>query len=62
MKKRDDAIPLTFEENQSYHKQKVRYISKNNLVLMMTKKIIIKSEITVIILENMEALLITFVI
>ena len=37
-----EMIPLTHEENISYKKQKVCYISKKNLVLMMTIKSIIK--------------------
>ena len=53
--------PLTVKESKLYHEQKVCYIFKKDLVLMMTIKNI-KSEITVIILENTEALLIIFVI
>ena len=56
-------IPLTNEENEYYKKQKVCYICKNNLVpmIMTTMKITIKSEIIVIIQENLEKLLIVFV-
>ena len=48
-------ISLTDEENKSYEKQK-------HLVLMMIIKSIIKSEIIVIILKNIEELLMIFVI
>ena len=53
-------IPLTKKENKSYHTQKFcKIYAKEILVLMI--KIIIKSEIIVIILENIEVLLIIFV-
>ena len=86
--KKKEMIPLTDEENESYEKQKVCYILKNNLILMnlilmkmikmnlILMKMIkmnliltkihlnhtIKSEIIVITLENLEELLIIFVI
>ena len=59
--KKKEKKPLTVKENKIYHEQKVCYIFKKDLVLMMTIKNI-KSEITVIILENTEVLLIIFVI
>ena len=55
-------IPLTNKENQSYRKQKVCYYAKKYLVLMIKIKNIIKSEIIVITLENIEVLLIIYVI
>ena len=61
MKKKKEMKPLTVKESKLYHEQKVCYIFKKDLVLMMTIKNI-KSEITVIILENTEVLLIIFVI
>ena len=59
-----EMIPLTNEENESYKKQKVFIYAKKNLVPMMmtTMKITIKSEIIVIIQENLEGLLIVFAI
>ena len=59
--KKKEMKPLTVKESKLYHEQKVCYIFKKDLVLMMTIKNI-KSEITVIILENTEVLLIIFVI
>ena len=56
-------IPLTDETNKSYHNQKVVINVKKNLVLMMTVELhliknTIKSEIIVILQENIEDLLI----
>ena len=53
-----EMMPLTIEENKLYHEHNIDYIYKQNLVLIM--KNIIKSEIIVIILENMEVLLMIF--
>ena len=53
-------IPLTHNENKSYKNQKVCYNAKKDLVLMITIKNIIKLEIIVIILENIEGLPIFF--
>ena len=55
-------VPLTYTENKSYEKQKFASCVKKNLVLMMIKKSMIKSEIIVIILENVEELLMIFII
>ena len=49
-------IPLADEENKSNKKQKVCYICKKDLVLMMIIKSIIKSEIIVTVQENKEKL------
>ena len=59
MKKKEEMIPLAVKEIKSY--QFVIYPEKD-LVLIMKIKNIIKSEITVIMLENTEELLIIFVI
>ena len=56
------TVPLTYTENKSYEKQKFALYVKKNLVLMMIKKSMIKSEIIVIILENVEELLMIFII
>ena len=56
-------IPSTYKEDKSYKKQKsLLYMQKNNLALMMIMKNAIKSEIIVIMLENIEDLLIVFLI
>ena len=55
-------IPLTSEERKLYHKQKVCYICKEEFSTDMIIKSIIKSEIIVIILENIEQLVMIFVI
>ena len=55
-------VPLTYEENKSYEKQNVCYISKKEFSTDDDNKNIIKSEIIVIILENIEELLMIFVI
>ena len=58
---KNEMMPLTYEENQSYHEQNIFVIyAKKSLVLMI--KNTIRSEIIVITLENIEALLIMFVI
>ena len=57
-----EMIPLTDKENESYKEQKVCYICKKNLVLLITIKSIIKKEIIVITQENVEELLMIFVI
>ena len=66
-----EMIPLNDEANKSYEKQKVCYIVKKKLILMMilmmitmmmTIKSIIKPDIIVITLKNLEELLIIFVI
>ena len=63
MKKKKEMIQLTDETNKSYHNQKVVINVKKNLVLMMTVELhliknTIKSEIIVILQENIEDLLI----
>ena len=55
-------ISLTNEERNLHRKQKVCYICKKNLVLMITIKHIIKSEIIVITQENIEKLPMIFAI
>ena len=62
---RKEMIPLTDEENQSYKKQKVCLYARKYLVLIIIIiiiKNIIKSEMIVIILRNIEKLFITLVI
>ena len=54
-------IPLTVKEIKSYHSKKFVLYVRNDLVLTMTINII-KSEIIVIILGNVEELLMIFVI
>ena len=49
-------IPLTVNESKSDHNPKVFYYTEKDLVLMMKTKNIIKSETTVIVLENIEEL------
>ena len=55
-------IPLTDEENKSYKKQKVCYICKKGFSSDMITKSIIKSEIIATTPENVEELLIVFVV
>ena len=55
-------IALTDKENKSYKEQKVWYICKKNLVLMITIKSIMKKEIIVVTQENVEKLLMIFAI
>ena len=50
-------VPLTSEENELYHEQKVCHICKQTVVLMIKN-----SEILVILLVNIEELLMMFVI
>ena len=58
-----EMIPLRKEEKKIHRRQKKRYIcQKKKLVLMIIIKNIIKSETIVIILENIEELLMIFVI
>ena len=57
-----EMIPLIDEEKESYENQKICYNVKKNLVLIIKIKKIIKSEIIVIILKNIEELLIIIVI
>ena len=52
-----EMIPLTRKEKKMHNKQKVCYVSKKILVLMITIKNIVRSETFVIILENTELLL-----
>ena len=62
---RKEMIPLTDEENQSYEKQKVCLYARKYLVLIIIITIIkniIKSEMIIIILRNIEKLLIILVI
>ena len=59
---KSEMIPLTDEENKPRKKQKVCYICKKDLVLMMIIKSITKSEIIVTTQDNTEELLIVFVI
>ena len=51
-------ILLTIEKNRSYQEQKVCYIAKKYLVLKIKIKNTIKSEIIVILLENIEVLIV----
>ena len=60
--KNKEMIPLTDEENKSYLTEEDFKCAKKDLVLMMIIKRITKSEIIVIILENIEELLIIFII
>ena len=64
--KKKKKISLTDKENNSYEKQKVCYICKNNLILMEIIKThlncTIKTDIIVSTLENLEELLIVFAI
>ena len=57
-----EMIPLTKKEEKKHNKQKVCYICKKGLVLMITIKNIIRSETIVTILGNMEMLLMLFAI
>ena len=57
-----EMIPLTKKEEEKHNKQKVYYICKKGLVLMITIKNIIRSETIVTILGNMEMLLMLFAI
>ena len=61
---RKEMIALTDEENQSYKKQKVCLYARKYLVLIIIIiiKNIIKSEMIVIILRNIEKLFIILVI
>ena len=52
-----EMIPLTKEEKRAHRIQRGCYICKKSLVLMITIKNIIRLEIIVIILENIEELL-----
>ena len=52
-----EMIPLTKKEEKNHNKQEVCYICKRDLVLMITIKNIIRLEIIVTILENIEVLL-----
>ena len=54
-----EMIPLTKKEEKKHNMQKVCYICKKDLVLMIAIKNIIKLEIIVPILENIEVLLMT---
>ena len=56
-----EMIPLTIVESKSQSKI-LLYMPKKNLILMMIIKSIIKSEIIIIILENIEVLLIILAI
>ena len=57
-----EMIPLTKKEEKMHNKQKVCYIFKKDLVLMMTTELhSIKFKIIVIILDNIEGLLTIFV-
>ena len=60
--KKKKMIALTDKENKSYKEQKVWYICKKNLVLMITIKSIMKKEIIVVTQENVEKLLMIFAI
>ena len=55
-------IPLTSEGKKLHRNQKVCFICKKGLALIMIIKNIMKSEITVITLENIEELLMIFII
>ena len=64
---KEEMIPLTSEEKKLHRKQKVCYICKKNLALMMMMELhsiksILKSEVIVIILKNIEELLMIFVV
>ena len=54
-------IPLTYKEINLIRRKKFVINVKKDLVLMMIIKSIVKSEIIVIILKNIEELLIVFV-
>ena len=51
-----EMVPLTKKEQKNHNKQKVCHICKKRLVLMITIKNIIRLEIIVIILGNIEVL------
>ena len=55
-------VSVTYTENKSYEKQKFALYVKKNLILMMIIKSMIKSEIIVVLLENVEELLMIFII
>ena len=57
-----EMIPLTNEEKNYIVRKKYVIYVKTDLVLMMTIKIIIKSETIVITLENIEEVLMIFLI
>ena len=59
---KNEMIPFTIEENESYSKQKFVIYAKKNFVLMTVIKNTVKLEIIVITLKNTETQLITFVI
>ena len=52
-----EMIPLTKKEEKKHNKQKVCRICKKDLVLMITIKNMIRLEIIVIVLGNVEVLL-----
>ena len=57
-----EMIPLINEGNESFIKEKVCCLCKKDLVLVMITKRIFKSEIIITKKENIEMLLIGFVI
>ena len=52
-----EMIPLTKKEEKKYNKQKVCHICKKDILLMIAVKNIIRIEIIVTILENIDVLL-----
>ena len=54
-------LPMTDEENKSFHKQNFCYICKKLVLIRMIKNIV-KSKIIDILLVNVEVVLIIFVI
>ena len=59
--KKNEIIPLTYEENKSYKNQNVCYIRKKEFNTDKNDELI-KYKIIVIILKNIEVLLVIFVI
>ena len=60
--KKKEMIPSAYKENKSYREKKLCYIYKKGFSTYAGNKKIIKSEIVVIIMENIEELLTVHVI
>ena len=60
--KKKEIMPSAYKENKSYKEEKLCYIYKKGFSTNVGNKKIIKSEIVVIIMENIEQLLIVHVI
>ena len=56
-----EMIPLTKKEEKKYNKQKACHICKKDRLMMIAIKNIIRIEIIVTILENIDVLLMIFV-